>query len=356
MALGQGAQMANKQPAVSASASSEPSEMKRNLLPTISLPKGGGAIRGIGEKFAVNPDTGTGALTVPFASSPGRSGFGPQLSLSYDSGAGNGPFGFGWSLGIQSITRKTDKGLPRYQDGDESDVFLISGAEDLVPILDNAGQRMVLPPRTVHGVEYTVYLYRPRIEGLFARIERWTRADNGISHWRSISRDNVTTLFGFDENSRIADPRDPRRVFSSLLSLMFDDKGNAARYEYAAEDGTGVNREAAYEANRTDADRQAQRYLKTIRYGNVQPYFPDWSPVGPETPLPTDWHFHLVLDYGDHQANAPTPNPDRPWLPGAPHAFPLFRRNRSSRSAQPHLYVPGVRDADRVPAKGDRRL
>ncbi len=324
MALGQGAQMANKQPAVSASASSEPSEMKRNLLPTISLPKGGGAIRGIGEKFAVNPVTGTGALTVPFASSPGRSGFGPQLSLSYDSGAGNGPFGFGWSLGIQSITRKTDKGLPRYQDGDESDVFLISGAEDLVPILDNAGQRMVLPPRTVHGVEYTVHLYRPRIEGLFARIERWTRADNGISHWRSISRDNVTTLFGFDENSRIADPRDPRRVFSSLLSLMFDDKGNAARYEYAAEDGTGVNRAAAYEANRTDADRQAQRYLKTIRYGNVQPYFPDWSPVGPETPLPTDWHFHLVLDYGDHQANAPTPNPDRPW-PVRPDPFSACR-------------------------------
>src|SRR5882762_3517139 len=119
--------------------------------PTISLPKGGGAIRGIGEKFAANPVTGTGSMTVPIAASPGRSGFGPQLSLSYDSGAGNGPFGFGWSLGLPSITRKTDKGLPRYQDGNESDVFLISGAEDLVPILDTMGKRMALP-RTVHGV------------------------------------------------------------------------------------------------------------------------------------------------------------------------------------------------------------
>ena len=62
-------------------------------------------------------------MTVPIATSPGRSGFGPQLSLSYDSGAGNGPFGFGWSLSLPSITRKTDKGLPRYQDADESDVF-----------------------------------------------------------------------------------------------------------------------------------------------------------------------------------------------------------------------------------------
>ena len=59
--------------------------------PSISLPKGGGAIRGMGEKFAANPVTGS--MTVPIGTSPGRSGFGPQLSLSYDSGAGNGPFG-----------------------------------------------------------------------------------------------------------------------------------------------------------------------------------------------------------------------------------------------------------------------
>ncbi len=48
---------------------------------SISLPKGGGAIRGLGEKFATNPVTGTGAMTVPIATSSGRSGFGPQLSL-----------------------------------------------------------------------------------------------------------------------------------------------------------------------------------------------------------------------------------------------------------------------------------
>jgi len=40
--------------------------------PSISLPKGGGAIRGMGEKFAANPVTGTGSMTVPIATSPGR--------------------------------------------------------------------------------------------------------------------------------------------------------------------------------------------------------------------------------------------------------------------------------------------
>src|SRR5215204_2315509 len=79
-------------------------------LPSISIPKGGGAIRGIGEKFGANPVTGTASISIPIFTSPGRSGFGPSLSLSYDSGSGNGSFGFGWNLALPSITRKTGKG------------------------------------------------------------------------------------------------------------------------------------------------------------------------------------------------------------------------------------------------------
>jgi Salmonella virulence plasmid 65kDa B protein len=85
-------------------------------LPTITLPKGGGAISGIGEKLTVGQATGTATLSVPVSTSPGRSGFGPALSLTYDSGAGNGPFGLGWRLSVPAVTRKTSKGLPRYED------------------------------------------------------------------------------------------------------------------------------------------------------------------------------------------------------------------------------------------------
>jgi hypothetical protein len=104
-----------------------------NLLPTLSLPKGEGAIRGIGEKFGANPVTGTASFTIPIFTSPGRSGFYPKLFVAYDSESGNGPLG--WSLSVPSITRKTDKGLPRYHDEKESDVFILSEAEDLVPRL-----------------------------------------------------------------------------------------------------------------------------------------------------------------------------------------------------------------------------
>jgi hypothetical protein len=97
-------------------------------MPSISLPKDGGAIRGIGEKFTANPVTGIASMSVPLAVSPGRAGFAPQLSLAYDFSVGNGPFGFGCSLSLASITRKTDKGLPRYHDADEPVVFFLSGA------------------------------------------------------------------------------------------------------------------------------------------------------------------------------------------------------------------------------------
>lgn len=292
-------------------------------VPSISLPKGGGAIRGIGEKFGVNAATGTGSLSVPLASSPGRSGFGPQLSLSYNSGSGNSPFGFGWSIGLPEITRKTDKGLPRYDDDGESDVFIISGAEDLVPVLDENAEPVRMQ-RTVHGVLYHISIYRPRIEGLFARIERWKADTSGISHWRTITRDNVTTLYGYDPESRIADPDDPRKIFSWLICRSFDDKGNMMRYRYAAENSDGVTTSRAHETNRTTASRAAGRYLKRVLYGNAEPWFADWSAGGAEPTLPSTWHFELVVDYGDHAPVSPTPAADRPW-PVRPDPFSTYR-------------------------------
>ena len=186
--------------------------------PGITLPKGGGAIRGMGEKFDMSPATGTGSFTVPIAVSSGRSGFGPALTLRYDTAAGNGSYGYGWGVALPSISRKTDKGLPLYQDGRESDTFLLSGAEDLVPVLRADGGRDTRS-RTVSGTAYRVDRYRPRTEGLFARIERWTAVQTGETHWRTISRDNVTTVYGADNNSRIRAWRARPSAYSAGLSV-----------------------------------------------------------------------------------------------------------------------------------------
>jgi RHS repeat-associated protein len=290
----------------------------RLSAPQISLPKGGGAIRGMGEKFAANPVTGTGSMTVPVYASPGRSGFGPQLSLAYDSGSGNGPFGFGWSLALPAVTRKTDKGLPRYLDAEESDIFILSGAEDLMPSLVNSsGQwiREISKPRTVYGKQYEIHRYRPRVEGLFARIERWLNlSDSQDTFWRSISKDNITTWYGKTADSRIADPNDPSRIFSWMICESYDDKGNAVSYQYKGEDSAGIDFAQANERNRSDATRSAKRYIKYVLYGNRTPYFPDMTAAAP-VGLPTDWCFQLVFDYGEHDLANPVPQDSaQPWI------------------------------------------
>jgi hypothetical protein len=48
----------------------------------------------------------------------------------------------------------------------------------------------------VSGIDYEIHLYRPRIEGLFSGIERWVNVNTGVSHWRTITTSNVTTLYG----------------------------------------------------------------------------------------------------------------------------------------------------------------
>jgi RHS repeat-associated protein len=277
--------------------------------PVVTLPKGGGAIRGIGEKVSANPATGTCSTTVPIATSPGRSGFGPQLAVMYDSGAGNGPFGLGWSLQVPSVSRKTDRGLPIYDDDADSDVFILGGSEDLVPAPDPPA------PTRLGGDGFLVRQYRPRIEGTFALIERWARADDRTDvFWRTISRDNVTTWFGRSPAERIVDPDDPARTFEWLISTTYDDRGNVAWYLYDAEDPTGVDTEAPWEANRRHPAQGPNCYLKRIRYGNRTPYMPTLHAEDLESALPTAWLFQLVFDYGDHDGDFPGPLPDRDRL------------------------------------------
>jgi hypothetical protein len=99
------------------------------LISPLSLPTGGGAIKGIDEKFSVNAVNGTASLSIPLPFSPAREAS-PALSLDYNSGTGNGVFGLGWTLSLPSIKRATDRELPQYLD---SDTFLFSETEDLVP-------------------------------------------------------------------------------------------------------------------------------------------------------------------------------------------------------------------------------
>lgn len=208
---------------------------------SISLPQGGGALHGIGETFSPDLHTGTGNFTVPISLPPGRNGFQPQLNLAYSTGNGNGPFGQGWGLSIPGVSRKTSSGIPRYVD--ERDTFLLSGAEDLVPIAETTG----------------VVRYRPRTEGLFARIEH--RRDAETDHWEVRSKDGLVSLYGTPHSIQndpavVANPEHRSQIFDWKLTETQDPFGNAIRYEYERDLG-----------NTTD-HLWDQIYVKRIRYAD----------------------------------------------------------------------------------------
>lgn len=275
--------------------------------PQINLPKGGGAIRSIDEKFSVNAVNGTAALSIPLPVSDAR-GFSPSLLLNYNSGSGNGVWGMGWSLGTGSVKRKTAKELPRYIDAIDSDTYILSEAEDLVPEFkkDNAGNFIKKSngdyelnefDLTLAATAYKIRRYRPRIEAAFSLIERWTELATGYIHWRVISKNNATTLYGKTASARIADPLNDKRVFEWLPEFSYDDKGHCILYKYKVEDGVGMNASLLHNKNRANGNAvYTNTYLKQVLYGNLTPY----TSQGEVFPAVNQFMFECVLDYGEH--------------------------------------------------------
>jgi hypothetical protein len=209
----------------------------------ISLPQSGGAIQGLGEKFSPDLHTGTGNFTVPIALPPGRNGFQPQLSLVYSTGNGNGPFGLGWALSVPSVSRKTSKGIPRYNDA--TDTFLLSGSEDLVPL-------------AAHVAGTTQY--RPRTEGLFAQILHHNSAPD--NYWEVRTKDGLVSLYGTkgvagQDATVISSPADKTqsKVFAWKLTRISDTSGNIIQYTYVRDK---VSTEGVHNWD--------QLYLSTIQY------------------------------------------------------------------------------------------
>jgi RHS repeat-associated protein len=282
----------------------------------LDLPKSGGALRGLGEKFQSGGPTGTGALHVPLPISACR-GVEPQLALDYSSGHPQSPFGIGWTATIPSITRRTDKGIPQYADADESDIFIFSGQEDLVPVLVAQGADWVREP-VIDG-EYRVDAYVPRVEGMFSRIERRTHLVTGDVHWRSITPEDVTSYYGLSPGARIADPANPLHVFKWMLETTFDPLGNVTFYEYKPEDLSGVSTSNVSEATRF-ASPPANCYPKRVHYGNRTPL--DTRDPAYADLMALEWYFEVVFDYGEHTTNLP--QEAGPWVL-RPDPFSTYR-------------------------------
>lgn len=251
--------------------------------PAIGLPVGGGAIKGLGESYQTSGFNGAGSMNIPIALPEAR-GVSPQLALSYQSSGGNGSFGMGFNIGLSAITRKTSKGIPKY---DETDVFLLDEGE-LVPVIDAEGkvQRIVQD-------DWIITQYRSRIEGSFAQIEHHCQNHGAESYWKVISGDNIMTIYGRNSAARIANPTDSSQVFCWKLEEMTDPNGNRMRYHYKPENGEGIPLELLREG-------ACNSYLDRVEYGNYimdgEEYFAfrvqmQYSPFDPKNPavVPDLW-------------------------------------------------------------------
>ena len=182
----------------------------------ISLPSGPGSLEGLGETFEPNLSSGTASYPVKFTAAPGRLGFQPAVSLNYDGGNANGPWGMGWKVSIPYIQRRTENGLPTYDDG--KDQFIDGGDEKLVPLDDGS--------------------YRLKNESSFMR---YRRIQGG--GWEGRTPDGMRYLFGETDNGRVTNAQG---IFRWRLERVIDTHGNEQHVLYLHDGGYAYPHEIRY--------------------------------------------------------------------------------------------------------------
>ncbi|EPS41108.1 hypothetical protein H072_4973 [Dactylellina haptotyla CBS 200.50] len=258
-------------------------------LPSITQPTGGGSSRSINGSHQVNGYNGTlsWSATIPVT---GASRWGaPALSLVYNSGSGNGPFGVGWSMsGLSRISRSTQPNLPMYT---EDDIFNIDGTEMVaateLKLQDNG---------------WSVQRYISRVGNIGPRIERWSSGSD--MYWKVYSGGGITSIYGRDSESRIANGE---RVFSWLISEAYDNFGSFQKVIFKREDEKGVDLLQCHEIGRTTETRQTQLYPKSILYGNKTPFeiTPTDDPKQLGNLKDLEFCYEVRLDYGDEGKDWP---------------------------------------------------
>jgi hypothetical protein len=272
------------------------------------LPKGGGAIQSIGKGWGAVGVSGSASFGIALPITAGR-GYAPALALGYQSTAGNGLFGMGWALNLGCVARRASKGVPTYTDDDVilgpgGDVWLPERGIDGTLVFETVSKYLELEL----GETYQVIRYFARVEGAFDRIEHWRIDPVDPGFWLIHGADGSLAFYGKKPGSRSSDPADSNHVAEWLLEETMNVLGEHILYEYKAEDEVALPEDSP-------RDYSAQCYLWRVRYGNKE-QSPDlylWKPDQLEN---LNWHFDLLLDYGERvsdPAQIPAYADEHPW-------------------------------------------
>ena len=176
-----------------------------------AAPDGAGAVRSLGETFTPDPCTGTGRYQISFPLQAGPAGIKPSLGLFYVTTAGSGVAGLGWDLGLAAIRRRTDRGIPTYDD--RWDRFALQGDE----LVAQGGTS-----------------YRFRVEGRFARIRR--QVGGGRDAWVVTERDGTRTFYGEGPEARLSSAAG--QIAAWYVTRKQDVHGNEVIYGYERDAAT----------------------------------------------------------------------------------------------------------------------
>jgi RHS repeat-associated protein len=170
-------------------------------------------------------NTGDAKLSYPIEVPPGRANMQPQLSVAYNSAAGDGWLGLGWDVAIPAITVDTRWGVPRYDGGLETETYLLG--DQLTPVANRGAPQARSAEKVFH----------PRVEGAFAQIIRHGDAPTNYT-WEVVDKSGTHSFYGGAPEATLAD--DAGNVFSWALREVRDAHGNVMRYHTVRQDDPGL--------------------------------------------------------------------------------------------------------------------
>jgi RHS repeat-associated protein len=195
---------------------------------SLGLPGGNSSVPGANDLLNFQTDLFTGrfSYSVPIVVAPGRQGSEPKLALTYNSAAGNGWCGVGWSLEVGFIERDTKKGIPvkwglrnPIQEYDDSGGFIFN--------LGGANGSLV----NVGGNEY-----RNEIDRDFLKFKLYE------NYWEVTDKSGTKFYFGETSQSRMDHPDSgwivgaSKSTFRWALNRVVDPNGNETTVSYSTFD------------------------------------------------------------------------------------------------------------------------
>jgi RHS repeat-associated protein len=196
-------------------------------------------------------DSGQANYSIPLFTPPGTNGMTPSLALNYSSGAGEGAFGFGWSLsGLSGISRCAR-----------------TWAQDSTQGIDRLcldGNRLRVQTGTYNQAGST---YRTELE-TYSRITAYGTAGTGPAYFIVELKNGLIYEYGNTEDSRIQSVGQVNVRFWAVNKIR-DRDGNAILFNYFEDTTNGSFRISNIQYTQNTAMGVSPPYTVSFAYNSL---------------------------------------------------------------------------------------